>query len=89
MRTDNLPKVLERRASTDKTQAHLREGAGRQNLCDINRLSRGKDHCEGNMLDVRNAEGRLHVGRKERQHDVWAPPIDPHDPWGPGDDRHQ
>jgi hypothetical protein len=34
--------------------------------------------------EVRNVEGRLHVARKERRPEEWDPPIEPYDPYGPG-----
>ena len=37
------------------------------------------------MIEVRNVDGRLHVARKERHPDEWDPPIEPYDPYGPGE----
>ena len=37
------------------------------------------------MLEVRNVDGRVHVARKERHNDEWDPPIEPYDPYGPGE----
>jgi hypothetical protein len=34
------------------------------------------------LREVRNADSRLHVARKERHHDEWDPPIEPYDPTG-------
>jgi len=38
---------------------------------------------KGEVLEVRNVDGRLHIARKERRHDKWDPPIEPYDPYGP------
>jgi hypothetical protein len=35
------------------------------------------------VLESRNVEGRLHVSRKERRHDEWDPPVEPHDLYAP------
>jgi hypothetical protein len=37
------------------------------------------------VLELRNVDGRLHVARKERRPDEWDPPIEPYDPYGPGE----
>jgi hypothetical protein len=39
------------------------------------------------VLKVRNANGRLHVARKERHPDEWDRPVEPYDPYGPGDPK--
>ena len=39
---------------------------------------------KGQVLEVRNVDGRLDVARKEHHHDEWDPPIAPYDPYGPG-----
>ena len=36
------------------------------------------------MLEVRNADGRLHTAREEHKSEERHPPIKPHDPFGPG-----
>ena len=37
------------------------------------------------MLEARNFDGRLHVARKERRRTRRDPPIEPYDPYGPGE----
>ena len=37
------------------------------------------------MLEVRYVDGRLHFSRKRRKPDEWDPPIEPDDPYGPGE----
>jgi hypothetical protein len=36
------------------------------------------------VLDVPNVDNRLHIARKPQKPDEWDPPIEPHDPYGPG-----
>ncbi len=43
-----------------------------------------KVFARGEVLEVRNVDGRLHAARKPRHHDEWDPPIAPYDPYGPG-----
>jgi hypothetical protein len=37
------------------------------------------------VLEIRNVDGRLRVASKERRPDEWDPPIEPYDPYGPGE----
>ena len=37
----------------------------------------------GEMLEVRNVDGRLHIARNEHHHDEWDPPVEPYDPCEP------
>jgi hypothetical protein len=41
---------------------------------------------KGQVREVRNVDGRLHIARKGRRHDDWDPPIPPYDPYGPGEE---
>jgi hypothetical protein len=38
---------------------------------------------KGEVLEVRNVDGRLHIARKVRNHDERDPPVEPYDPCGP------
>ena len=38
---------------------------------------------KGEVLEVRNVDGRLHIARKEHHHDEWDPPVEPYDPCEP------
>jgi hypothetical protein len=58
---------------------------GRQNSRQLKALGRREGHSEGQVLELRNVDGRLHVARKERRPDEWDPPIPVYDPYGPGD----
>jgi hypothetical protein len=52
------------------------------------------DHCfgkpqvifRGEVLEIRNVEGVLHIARKVRYDDEWDPKVEPYDPYGPGDE---
>jgi hypothetical protein len=39
---------------------------------------------KGEVLEVRNVDGVLHIARKLRYHDEWDPAVEPYDPYGPG-----
>jgi hypothetical protein len=85
MRAENLEKVLERLATTEKsTIVNERQPDGKM------RVTSGswdgeKVLLRDQVLEVRNVDGRLHVARKERPLDEWDPPIPVYDPYGPGD----
>ena len=40
---------------------------------------------KGEVLEVRNVDGRLYVARKQRFPNDWDPPIELYDPYGPGE----
>jgi hypothetical protein len=40
----------------------------------------------GEVLEVRNIDGRLHVARKERHRDEWDPPVPVYDRCWPGNE---
>jgi hypothetical protein len=40
---------------------------------------------KGEVLEIRNVGGVLHVARKSRFHDEWDPKVEPYDPYGSGD----
>ncbi len=46
-----------------------------------------KAFSNAQVLEVRNADGRLHVARKAKHPDEWDPPVEPYDPYGPGNQR--
>jgi hypothetical protein len=39
---------------------------------------------KGEVLEIRNVDGRLHIARKVKFHDEWDPAVEPYDPYGPG-----
>jgi hypothetical protein len=40
----------------------------------------------GEMLEIRNVDGVLHIARKRRYHDEWDPPVPVYDRCWPGDE---
>jgi len=38
---------------------------------------------KGEVLELRNADGSLHIARKVAKPDDWHPPVEPSDPYGP------
>ena len=41
---------------------------------------------KGEVLEIRNADGSLHLARKTAHPDDWHPPVEVYDPYGPGDE---
>jgi hypothetical protein len=39
---------------------------------------------KGQVREVRNVDGRLHIARKGRRHDDWDPYVPPYDPMARG-----
>jgi hypothetical protein len=75
VRTDSLEKVLERLATTEKaTLVFARDTEGKIRVTSGS-WDREKVILKGQVLEVRNIEGRLHIARKTRHHDDWDPPI--------------
>ena len=40
---------------------------------------------KGEVLEVRNVDGQVRVARKAKHHDDRDPPIEPYEPYGPGE----
>lgn len=85
MGTDNLEKVLERLAVTDKTTLAIEKVPEGKVRVTSSAWADERVILKGEVLEVRNVEGRLHVARKAGNHDEWDPPIAPYDPYGSGD----
>jgi len=84
MRVENVEKVLERLGTTDGvTLAIRRETDGKMRVTST-LWEDAKVFKRDEVLEVRNVEGRLHIARKGRHPDEWDPPIEPYDPYGPG-----
>jgi hypothetical protein len=83
---DILEKVLERLATSEKTTLVIARELDGKMLVTSGSWEGEKVFARGEVLEVRNVDGRLHVARKPRQHDEWDPPIAPYDPYGPGTD---
>jgi hypothetical protein len=87
MRAENLEKVLERLATTEKSTVVIeRQPDGKMRVTSGSWYGE-KVFLRDQVLEVRNVEGRLHVSRKNRHHDEWDPPIPVYDPYGPGDSQ--
>jgi hypothetical protein len=39
---------------------------------------------KGEVIEIRNVDGSLHIARKAKYHDEWDPPVPEYDPYGPG-----
>jgi hypothetical protein len=80
-----LEKVLEKLAVTDKTTLAIEKAPEGKIRVTSNAWASEKVILKGEVLEVRNVDGRLHVARKERRPDDWDPPIEPYDPYEPGE----
>jgi hypothetical protein len=79
-----LEKVLERLGTTESTTiAVSRETNGKIRLTS-QLWPEPKVILKGEVLEVRNVDGRLQVARKRMHHDDWNPALEPYDPYGPG-----
>jgi hypothetical protein len=78
-----LEKVLERMATSEDTTLVIRREDGGKMRVTSRHWEDPKVLLRGEVLEIRNVDGRLHVARKARHHDEWDPPIEPYDPYGP------
>jgi hypothetical protein len=85
MRTDTLEKVLEKLAVTDKATLVCEKAPEGKIRVTSSIWGSEKVILKGEVLEVRSVDGRLQVARKERRPDEWDPPIEPYDPYGPGE----
>jgi hypothetical protein len=69
MRAENLEKVLERIATTEKTTIVTERSPGGKMRATSGSWDGEKVLLRDQVLEVRNVEGRLHVSRKSR-HDL-------------------
>jgi hypothetical protein len=86
MRPDKQEKVLERLAVTDKTTLAIEKVPEGKIRVTSSLWADEKVILKGQVLEVRNVDGRLHVARKERHFDEWDPYVPPYDPYGPGEE---
>jgi hypothetical protein len=85
MGPEKLEKVLEKLAVTDKATLVCEKAPEGKIRVTSNAWASEKVILKGEVLEVRNVDGRLQIARKERRHDEWDPPIEPYDPYGPGE----
>jgi hypothetical protein len=85
MRTDIEEKVLEKLTTSDKATIVIERQPDGKMRVTSGSWDGEKVILRDQVLEVRNVDGRLHVARKERRPDEWDPPIEPYDPYGPGE----
>ena len=78
MGTDNLPKVLEKLATSEKTTLMVEKEHDGKTRVSSRSWEGGKVFLRNRVLEVRNVEGP-HPRREEA-----TPAIEPYDPYGPG-----
>jgi hypothetical protein len=71
MGPDNLEKVLERMAVTDKSTLVYEKAPEGKIRVTSSAWADERVILKGQVLEARNVDGRLHVARKERHHDDW------------------
>ena len=77
-----MDKVLERLGTTESTTLALkRENGGKIRVTSLLWESQ-KVILRGEVLGVRNVDGRLNIARKPRCPDEWDVPLEPYDPYG-------
>jgi hypothetical protein len=81
---DSLEKVIEKLATTEKTTIAIAREEGGKIRVTSGSWDREKVILKGQVLEVRNVDGRLYVSRKGKKPDEWDPPIPAYDPYGPG-----
>jgi len=78
--------VLERLGTTESaTLALTREAGGKIRVTSL-LWPEPKVILRGEVLEVRNVDGRLHIARNVGYHDEWDPKVEPYDPYGSGDE---
>ena len=84
IRVDSLEKVIEKLATTEKTTIAIAREEGGKIRVTSGSWDGEKVILKGQVLEVRNVDGRLYIARKARKPDEWDPPIPAYDPYGPG-----
>jgi len=80
---DMTKSVLERLATTESTTLTLkREDGGKIRNTSL-LWPEPKVILKGEVLEIRNVDGVLHIARKARKPDEWDPPLPVYDPYGP------
>jgi hypothetical protein len=77
-------KVIEKLATTEKTMLAIAREEGGKIRVTSGSWDGEKVILKGQVLEVRNVDGRLYVSRKAKKPDEWDPPIPAYDPYGPG-----
>ncbi len=85
MRPETLENVLEKLATSDKTTLVCEKAPEGKIRVTSGSWEGEKVILKGQVLEVRNYEGRVQVARKVMRHDDWNPPLVPYDPYGPGE----
>jgi hypothetical protein len=78
-----VEKVLEKLGTTESTTLALKREDGGKIRITSQLWPEPKVTLKGEVLEIRNVEGRLHIARKPRFHDEWDPPIPEYNPYGP------
>ena len=81
----SLEKVLERMAIGDDVVLTVKRDLDGKMRATAKTWSDAKVLGRNEVIEIRNVGGQIRVARKARYHDEWDPPIEPYDPYGPGE----
>jgi hypothetical protein len=81
---DSLEKVVEKLAISEKVSLLMAREEGGKIRVTSGSWDGEKVILKGQVLEIRNVDGRLYVARKAKRPDEWDPPIPVYDPYGPG-----
>jgi hypothetical protein len=81
----NLEKVLEKLATTDKATLVFEKAPEGKVRVTASTWASENVILKGEVLEVRNVDGQVRVARKAKHHDDRDPPIEPYEPYGPGE----
>ena len=81
---DMTESVLERLGTTESTTLALARDRGGNIRVTSLLWPEPKVILKGEVLEIRNVDGRLHIARKARHPN--EPSVEPYDPYGPGDE---
>jgi hypothetical protein len=85
MGPDSLEKVLERMAIGDDVILTVKRDTEGKMRATARTWPDAKVLGRNEVIEIRNVGGQIRVARKTRNHDDWDPPIEPYDPYGPGE----
>jgi hypothetical protein len=86
MSVKKLEKVLERMAIADDVILTVKREPDGKMRATARNWPDGKVIGRDEVIELRSVDGQVRVARKARYHDEWDPPIEPYDPYGPGEE---
>jgi hypothetical protein len=78
---------LAKSATTQKSTIVVKRTFDRENAWNVKWLARREGVLRDWVLEDTGVDSRLHVATKDRRPDEWDPPVEPYDPYGPGEEE--